>query len=96
MKQTILAFLLDMDVANDSVESVNKELSSYTFNGQNINAKCVNVLDEYDQHGILNISVDLDLDKQTDLYEEVCESLSKCISQVEEVHVQEWDIAKKS
>ncbi len=96
MKKTTIAFFLEMDVANDSVDAANKELLSHRFNGQNLNAVCTNVKDDEDQHGILNVQVDLDLDKNTDLYEEVCESIKDCLSNVEEICVQEWDIASKT
>lgn len=92
MKKTTLAFFLEMDVANDSVDAANKELSSHSFNGQNINAICINIKDDEDHHGILNVEVDLELEKNTELYDKVCESIKDCLSKVEEIYVQEWDM----
>lgn len=96
MKKTTIAFFLDMDVANESVDRANKKLSSHRFNGQNLNAVCTNIKDDEDQHGILNVQVDLDLDKGSELYEQVCESIKDCLMSVKEIRVQEWDIASKN
>lgn len=95
-KRIVIAFFLEMDVANESVDSANESLKKFNEEDEDYVARCINVQDDEDHHGILNIEVLNEYDElDPDDIEDLSNRIKNYLEENEEIFVDDFALAER-